>query len=959
MKTIRKLSALALSACMVLSFAACGGDPAEEHTHTFSETWSTSETQHWHAATCGHDSEKKDLGDHSYGDDDICDVCGYRKQGGGTVEPDPPGPPAEQTASDVVRLLEETPYTSDEITGNFGLSDPTAVGVIESEVKEAYSPRADEEFSAGQIIVFDDLAGANDTEKFSNALAAAKEANARGDVKLALPDRVISLVSTVSFEGFDGLWVEGGENTELNLDCSQTGWMRGVTVSGCKDFHLNSVKLDYKVLPSITGIVTGSDSEALSVTMSIPEEFKPTVEAYLANGKLASTLQSIVQFNPYTLGPDEEGNYAVNSEGHIKSAEFNGNDSVTVVFAPSYRDRYKTPVNGAPYALGFAMYGTNGFEFSDCEDVYLEDVTIYSCPGMACVVSSVKNFYANRFDIERRTENRYMTATADGFHLVLCTGEVKITNCVIENTHDDAMNIKSGYWYDVTAKDTRARTFTLVRRTGDMLFPEPGDKIELYNENSFAPVGNEDGYTVESVSGNAQTMTVTVKERIASSVDISGARATNVSRTAQLTFRNNIVRNKRNRGILVQVRGAVIENNMFRNVGQGSMMIASSMDNFNEATVPRDITVRNNKLINNGYLLLGAIPGDISFFAHSSVNTNAPAGVISGIHIENNYIAKNGNAGIAFHGVGDSEIKNNLLYNVARVYITALAECALDLANSGDILIKGNYNYNTNESPTFSGIITSGSTDTRLITLEDNFNLRYQDLGGDVATYQVAKATGQITVDGDISEWASFGTDIVLDGASTTDGKELQRNDFKADFDVLTAKLAWTDEGIYVAFDIYDNQLKYASVNDFWEGDCFEMFLSTITSMPNADFMLYRNEGDVIQLAMCANWPTKHTLAAVRTSDSILSAASSIRSAMTARSDGYSGELFIPFTILPTAKQMIDGGEAFAMGFVFMDTDREDTGRKRIQFANVPHHVEGYKTNTARMPRYLFVETAE
>ena len=64
---------------------------------------------------------------------------------------------------------------------------------------------------------------------------------------------------------------------------------------------------------------------------------------------------------------------------------------------------------------------------------------VYTCPGMAITVSGVENFYANRFDVALK-DDRIMTATADGYHLQACLGEVKITNSIIETvsyTHLD------------------------------------------------------------------------------------------------------------------------------------------------------------------------------------------------------------------------------------------------------------------------------------------------------------------------------------------------------------------------------------------------------------------------------------------------------------------------------------------------------------------------------------------
>ena len=46
------------------------------HEHSFSTEWSKDENGHWHECSCG---AKADEADHLFGDDNICDVCGYDK----------------------------------------------------------------------------------------------------------------------------------------------------------------------------------------------------------------------------------------------------------------------------------------------------------------------------------------------------------------------------------------------------------------------------------------------------------------------------------------------------------------------------------------------------------------------------------------------------------------------------------------------------------------------------------------------------------------------------------------------------------------------------------------------------------------------------------------------------------------------------------------------------------------
>ena len=60
----------------------------EAHIHTYSEEWSSDETNHWHAATCEHTTEVKDKATHSFGEyvsnnngtkTRTCTVCGYKE----------------------------------------------------------------------------------------------------------------------------------------------------------------------------------------------------------------------------------------------------------------------------------------------------------------------------------------------------------------------------------------------------------------------------------------------------------------------------------------------------------------------------------------------------------------------------------------------------------------------------------------------------------------------------------------------------------------------------------------------------------------------------------------------------------------------------------------------------------------------------------------------------------------
>ncbi len=64
----------------------CGTAYGELGAHKYADAWSTTEAEHWYVCSCG---AKADTAPHSYGDDNICDTCGYEKPNAGDTPADP------------------------------------------------------------------------------------------------------------------------------------------------------------------------------------------------------------------------------------------------------------------------------------------------------------------------------------------------------------------------------------------------------------------------------------------------------------------------------------------------------------------------------------------------------------------------------------------------------------------------------------------------------------------------------------------------------------------------------------------------------------------------------------------------------------------------------------------------------------------------------------------------------
>ena len=128
---------------------------------------------------------------------------------------------------DFVGKMEKSRYADETLTSTeFGLSNPGRVGIIQSEIKELYGKKDDSEFAEGCVFTFNEDAE-SDVVELNRLIGLAKEKNNGQAVKIKFPNRPVYLnvdestsldtYQTVNFYDFDGLYLEGGEDTVLNF----------------------------------------------------------------------------------------------------------------------------------------------------------------------------------------------------------------------------------------------------------------------------------------------------------------------------------------------------------------------------------------------------------------------------------------------------------------------------------------------------------------------------------------------------------------------------------------------------------------------------------------------------------------------------------------------------------------------------------------------------------------------
>lgn len=560
----------------------------------------------------------------------------------------------ETDMTSLIDSMTQSPFRDDSLnTQELGLTAPENVGVdrerFETEIR--YPVAEDAAFSSDAIFSVKKEEG---TEGLLRILEAARECNRRGkQVKIKLPAGEFRLSMSgvtagetylLQVQGFDGLHIEGS-GTTLVMENDGSQWLGFFEFSDCKNVYMQDVALDYAVAPVLAGTLTSLDTQKMEAEVALEEEFLDTWGEY-GEVKLKSYVEVGSNNAPY---PDGNFYYDSGDAQGITSCVFK-EGTAKIRFNGTLN---KTPL-GTKVSLALTMYGNNAIHFEGCENMHLETVRVYTCPGMGITAMKCNGLYWNRANVMLKEGSaRLMTATADAMHLTSCTGDVIISNCLIENTHDDGINIKAGFYMSVNSVSYSSGKVVLDGYSDENLPLKEGDQIEIYTDK----LEYVTTLTATSVQSSGRNYAIFPSEDI---FDVTeGMYAVNISVSPDFVYENNIIRNKRNRGMLIQVRGAVIRNCTFSNIAHGSINVISELaTGAREAMMPRDILFENCKFLSDSSVY--AMPfANIIYAKDWSITPN----VIRGVDIKNCFLTAASRTAILFYSGTDCEIRNNFFYS--------------------------------------------------------------------------------------------------------------------------------------------------------------------------------------------------------------------------------------------------------------------------------------------------------
>jgi len=439
--------------------------------------------------------------------------------------------------------------------------------------------------------------------------------------------------------------------------------------TNCHNITINNLSVDWNPLPYTQGKVVNITNDFMDIEVVAP---------FIAKAGLRTEAFLGYDMEKRRMARRFTDHY---QKGFEKTSEIIKPGVMRLFIGRQDRFAGAMPSVGTYVIARHQVYGYQSFMFIKCSKVQIENVNIYSNPGMGVTGEDSRDFLIRHLKIMLRPgSGRWMSTTADATNFESCRGTIVMENCLFEGQGDDATNVRSGEYLLVSELlDDNHLVIKTGYPHGDgvPVPPEIGDKLEISGADKLLlPYAT---LTVQSVKINEKDKTLTVEfsenlpERTQKG-DVVG----NASSCPVLRIRNCTAIRNRARGFIIKTRDVIIEDCTMQDITATAVGLEADINAWWESIGSRDVIIRNNRFIDCEFeseYLRGVIE------SHTMSQT-APAGVHQRVRIENNiFLGADGHI-IKLGSADGVNIINNIM--------DAPKEEAILLYNSQNVLIKGN-----------------------------------------------------------------------------------------------------------------------------------------------------------------------------------------------------------------------------------------------------------------------------
>lgn len=353
----------------------------------------------------------------------------------------------------------------------------------------------------------------------------------------------------------------------------------------CSNTIIKDLSVDYLTLPFTQGKITNVDAANGFFEFVVDDNFPLPVESHFTNA-------------PQRWGMIK------NSKGGIKEGTRNlipHNRFFELVGTRTYKYANQSSstlsnVEVGDYFVHIARYNGSTIILNDGgKNLTYLNVTGYASPAGSFNARNSEEWNVINCKIKLK-EGRVNSSNADAIHV--SGGKIGpwVENSLFEGFADDCMNLK---YTKRQIKEVHSPNQITVQ-----FLTEVNDNLEFYNPRDGVFLGSATVTNVQNLGGNQYKLTLSSSINI-TNVDITDHQLTDkayieTKSNESFVFRNNIVRNSRRYGILIQSKYALIENNLFQNLSGSGIRIENGVD-WGEGFRADNIEIKNNRFENCGY----------------------------------------------------------------------------------------------------------------------------------------------------------------------------------------------------------------------------------------------------------------------------------------------------------------------------------------------------------------------
>lgn len=237
------------------------------------------------------------------------------------------------------------------------------------------------------------------------------------------------------------------------------------------------------------------------------------------------------------------------------------------------------------------------------EDIAFEDITMYQCPGHAFAgYGCERGFRVSRVKIIRKPNSKLLvSATADGVHFGAMLGDIIVEDCEFSHMGDDSVNIH-GTWLEVVRVLESRKVEVTSRWFNWQIRLDEGDRLGFYRGSNGADRG-EATIVRSEIDMDRKIATLWLDRPLPPDLAVGDLGANITRSSARFLIRNNHFHDHRARGMLLQARQGLVENNRIRNVMGSAFHMTSDLGYWKEGYGCHQVIIRGNVMEGCNYAM--------------------------------------------------------------------------------------------------------------------------------------------------------------------------------------------------------------------------------------------------------------------------------------------------------------------------------------------------------------------